>query len=370
MRVALLAAAPFDKQGWGRYARDLIATLEAHGVAITLIASTDAPADSGLPVSAYHRLLPPLVPAPRFTTARHLWAIASVRQAASACDLIHVIAEPYALEAGFGAKPLVVTAHGTYLPLTARHPLLGWRYRHTYRRARILCVSSYTQKRVLESVPGAHTEVIPNGVDVSRFQTLPAPITKRGPLIVSVGQIKRRKGFHLLIRAMPSVHDLYPDAEAVIIGDTSADQDYVASLNAEIQRLNLQGVVRLTGRVSDEQLRAYYAAADIFALPALSSKTQFEGFGLVYLEASAAGLPVIGTRDCGAEDAIREGETGLLIPQDDSAALTAAIDSLLRDPDLRTRMGAAGKVFAASQTWDQVGDRVAAAYQTVIARKK
>jgi phosphatidyl-myo-inositol dimannoside synthase len=92
----------------------------------------------------------------------------------------------------------------------------------------------------------------------------------------------------------------------------------------------------------------------VFVLPARADGDKVEGFGLVLLEAGAAGLPVIGTRDSGTEDAVDDGVTGLLVAQGDSAALAAALTRLLTDAALSARMGAAGRAKAAAQTWDMV----------------
>ncbi|MBN2471593.1 MAG: glycosyltransferase, partial [Anaerolineae bacterium] len=99
-----------------------------------------------------------------------------------------------------------------------------------------------------------------------------------------------------------------------------------------------------------------------FALPAINVDDKFEGFGLVYLEAGAAGLPVIGTLGCGAEEAIVAGETGLLVPQSDAGALAAALGQLLADPALRARLGAAGRERAAAYSWANIAAQVRAAY--------
>jgi glycosyltransferase involved in cell wall biosynthesis len=155
-----------------------------------------------------------------------------------------------------------------------------------------------------------------------------------------------------------------PEAQAVIIGSLTSEPDYVAQVQAAIRDLGLEGAVHLRGHVPEADLRAAYAQADVFALPSLNQGWKFEGYGIVYLEAGAAGLPVIGTRDCGAEDAIEDGVTGLLIPQTGIAeSLPAALLRLLNDADLRARMGAAGLAKATRQSWDWVAAQWVAAYR-------
>jgi len=100
----------------------------------------------------------------------------------------------------------------------------------------------------------------------------------------------------------------------------------------------------------------------VFALPSLTVGEKFEGFGLVFLEASACGLPVIGTTGSGVAEAVLDGETGLLVPQGDVPALAEAITRVLTDDDLRARLGAAGRAYAQTQDWAQVAAHVAALY--------
>jgi phosphatidylinositol alpha-1,6-mannosyltransferase len=293
-----------------------------------------------------------------------LAASPAIQRLTEACDVIHVIAEPYVLAAPIKRR-MVVTAHGTYIPRTTARPIVGALYRPAYRRSTIICVSSFTQRQVMTALPGARTVVIPNGVDATRFQQsspvnpLPA---KHGPIVLSVGQLKARKGFHILAAAMVKVRQAVSNAEAVFIGDTS-DRVYYETLQAQLARDQLTDVVHLLGRVSEAELLDWYQSADVFALPAINAGDKFEGFGLVYLEANAAGLPAIGTLDCGAEDAIRDGETGYLVPQNDVDATADALIKLLRDPSLRIRMGASAKAYAQSQGWDAIARRVLEVYR-------
>src|SRR5258705_1296087 len=97
MRVVMLSATPVNTHGWGRYTRDLIESLAALGLQIELITSVDAARDPQLPLAGYHRLLPPLVPARRFTSMRLLASVPAVQRVTRQADIVHVIAEPYVL---------------------------------------------------------------------------------------------------------------------------------------------------------------------------------------------------------------------------------------------------------------------------------
>lgn len=364
MRVGLLAPELTESHGWGRYTLDLAQALAAQDVSLILVTSSASPNDGGIPHAGYHPILPPLVPARRWLTPRSLLIAPRLAVALRGCDVIHVIAEHYLPTAALiaGKRPLVVTAHGTYLPMSLRRRGVGGLFRWAARRAVILPVSRYTADQVQRALPQAQLCVIPNGVHADRFTMQPAILPeKRGPTVLGVGVNKARKGFHVLLEAMAQVRQAVSDAQTVIIGDTS-DQAYAAELRRLVAAHGLGESAHILGRVPEETLLGWYHAADVFALPALNVGGKFEGFGLAYLEASAAGLPVIGTTGCGAEDAIDDGVTGLLVPQNDPHALAEAITRLLRDPGLRAQFGAAGRVKAQANTWDHVAARVRETY--------
>jgi phosphatidylinositol alpha-1,6-mannosyltransferase len=164
---------------------------------------------------------------------------------------------------------------------------------------------------------------------------------------------------------MAVVRQQIPDAQCVILGSIDMDSDYTRQVQEAIVSLGLQEHVHLPGRVPEPTLLAWYGAADVFVLPSINAGWKFEGYGLVHMEASAAALPVIGTRDCGAEDAIDDGVTGLLVPQtgiDD--ALPQAILSILSDPTHARQMGEAGREKARRETWDHVAQHMIALYES------
>lgn len=367
MKLLVLSTPPVPYHGWGRYTREMLIALSAHGVDITLITSRDAPTDPGLPLADYVRLLPSLIHPVQLNNARILSCAPTIRRFAARADVVHVMAEPYGLAALWQPKPLIVTAHGTYIPRSVARRGLGALYRHVYQHSQIVCVSHYTENQVQIALPKAHTRVIINGVDVARFdQTAPLP-DKFGAsaIILTVGQVKARKGYHIMVEAMIRIHEVLPNVHAVFIGDTS-DTAYCDQLRQQIATNGLGDYVHLLGSVSDEVLRGWYGAADIFALPAMNTGGKFEGFGLVYLEASAAGLPTIGTRGCGAEDAILNGESGLLIDQRDASGMADALLRLLDNRALRVQMGTAGRAFAKKHTWSQIAAQMLDVYREAI----
>jgi glycosyltransferase involved in cell wall biosynthesis len=368
MRIALLAPELSASYGWARYALELAQALGEQGVEVVALTQANSPSvpPRTIGLAGLRPVLPQLVPPQRGFLRRSLAAVPRLRRAASDCDLLHVVAEPYALAAlwSAGNRPLVVTAHGTYVPQTARRRIVGRLYRRAYRRAALIAVSEYTAAQVRAALPGATLTVIRNGVRFDRFQ-VPAPApAKQGPTVLASGGVKRRKGTHALIEALAQVRAQVPDARLVITGRQD-DPMYLAEVQAQIARLGLDRCVQLAGQIPEADLRGWYQHADVFALPSLTIGAKFEGFGLVFLEASACGLPVIGTTGSGVEEAVIDGETGLLVPQDDADALAGAISRLLTDDALRQQMGAAGRRYAQTQDWAAIAARVIALYEQV-----
>jgi phosphatidylinositol alpha-1,6-mannosyltransferase len=367
LRVAFLTPALSSTYGWARYALELARALPDHGVDVIALTQPNAETPADLTLAGLRPVLPHLVPPIRGFMLRSLLAIPRVRRAVSSCDLLHVIAEPYSIlaAAAAGCCPMIVTAHGTYVPHTARRRLVGRLYRRAYARAHLIAVSRYTAARVRDSLPDADLTVIHNGVHVARFQ-IPAPAPdKTGPTILASGGVKMRKGTHLLVEALAQVKKQVPTAQLVVTGRQD-DPDYLAQIQQQIAALGLSASVHLLGQIPELDLLGWYQHADVFALPSLSVGGKFEGFGLVFLEASASGLPVVGTTGSGVEEAVIDGETGVLVPQDDADALAGAITRLLRDDALRAQLGAAGRSYAQTQDWSNIAARVRTVYDQTI----
>lgn len=364
-RIAFLTPEIDPGYGWARYAYDLGRALHGLGIEIVAVTQPGARLSAGGEWLADVRpVLPQLVPQQRGFLPRLVASLPTLRRAVSDCDRLHVIAEPYTPAAALiaGKRPLVVTAHGTYVPQTVRRPLVGSFYRWAYRRARLIAVSRYTAGQVRAALPGVPVTVIHNGVFFDHFQQPAPPPAKIGPTVLASGGVKTRKGTHLLVEALAVVRQTIPAAQLIVTGRQD-EPDYLAQIQAQIERLGLRDCVHLAGKIPEADLLGWYQHADVFALPSLNVGEKFEGFGLVFLEASACGLPVIGTSGSGVEEAIIEGQTGLLVPQNDAPALAEAIIRLLTDSGQRARMGSAGREYAQTQDWSVVAGRVLDIYR-------
>lgn len=196
---------------------------------------------------------------------------------------------------------------------------------------RILCVSEYTRRQMLRFLPALPADrliVVPNTLDPFFGPELNDPVSQTPsarPRILTVGRLSSTdiyKGFDTLIEAMPLIRREYPTARLRLVGKGD-DQSRLAAIASN---LNVAGAVDFLGPLSDEDLRAEYAACDLFALP-----SRKEGFGLVYLEAMTYGKPCIAARAGGAPEVIND-RVGSLVDYGNIPDLAAAVDDLVRSP--------------------------------------
>jgi phosphatidyl-myo-inositol dimannoside synthase len=159
-------------------------------------------------------------------------------------------------------------------------------------------------------------------------------------IVLAVGRFVPRKGHETLVRAWPRVLESHPRALLVMAGQ-GPEISPVARL---ARALGVRDRVLLPGRLDDDHIRGLYALCDVFSLPTGTGPGgQVEGFGLVFVEAGSYGKPVVAGRSGGVEDAVVDGETGILVPPEDPDAVADALLRLLGDPALAARMGAAGR---------------------------
>ncbi len=221
--------------------------------------------------------------------------------------------------------------------------------------AAAIAVSDYTAGLIRAAAKPRRLVVIPNAADGARFRpAIDATALRRrwelgdGPVLLTVGQVSERKAQDTVIRALPRVLAHYPDATYVMAGLPTRQ----AAFGALAAELGVAERVRFAGLVADDELAAIYNLADVFVL--MSRRTaagDVEGYGIVVQEAALCSVPAVVSRDCGLEEAVRDGETGLSAPADDPAATAAAILSLLDNPDRRRAMGRRAREVALAATW-------------------
>ena len=238
----------------------------------------------------------------------------------------------------------------------------------------VLVVSRVWQ-RILAADYGVHPEVVGNGVDVDRYQSADPGLARQlrhraapaGPVVLSVGGIEPRKGTDTLVRALARLRRAaiadggQPPVLAVIGGHSFQDHRwYREKVLAELPGLGLaagRDVVEL-GTVPDQEMAAWYKAADVLAFPSVK-----EGFGLAPLEAMAAGTPVVVSDLPVFEEWLQTGRDALVVPLGDDAALADALGRVLAEPGLAARLRAAGEAVASRHGWAAVAERHQLLYQ-------
>jgi phosphatidylinositol alpha-1,6-mannosyltransferase len=219
------------------------------------------------------------------------------------------------------------------------------------------------------------TLVVPPGVDVARFRP-PAGEDERhatrrrlglpsdAPLVLGVSRLVPRKGFDVLIDAIARLEHRGtpgPGGTGVHLALAGAGRDR-GRLRRRAAGAGLGGRFHLLGRVSDADLAGLYGSADVFAMLCRErwGGLEAEGFGIVFLEAAACATPSVAGRSGGAEDAVVDGVTGFVVAPRDAGAVADALDAVLSDPDLRNRLGAAGRARAEAEfAYDALAARLA-----------
>jgi phosphatidylinositol alpha-mannosyltransferase len=213
-----------------------------------------------------------------------------------------------------------------------------------------IAVSGAARHFISRYFPGEY-RIIPNGVELERFQAAePYEELRDGTLnILFVGRLEERKGLIHLLQAYHRLRKRKVDARLLVVGDGPKRREYK-------RFVGLRGIrdVEFLGRVSDEEKVRYFASADIYCAP----NTGQESFGIVLLEAMAAGVPIVASDIHGFKNVMQRNVQGLLVEPKNARALAAALYTLARNDDLRHDMGEAGRERAPEFSWDRVTERI------------
>ncbi len=256
----------------------------------------------------------------------------------------------------FRPRRLVLTFHGSEILKFTRSPLRRWLAGQLIRRAtRISTLTHYTQELLVAHFPAAAEKIfLTPGALRSDFAVVPPkPASPRKKIVIlTVGRLHPRKGQLLTLQALQTLApDVSSRLEYWVVGGQSKGNYETQLRAAAAEKPDL--AVRFFGNIPDEELSDLYDRADIFAMTSLNLEHSVEGFGLVYLEAAAHGLPVVAHDVGGVSEAVREGVTGLLVPPHRPAQLAAAFEKLIHDEPLRRKLGAAGRDWATRNCWKE-----------------
>ncbi|MFA9429243.1 glycosyltransferase family 4 protein [Egicoccus sp. AB-alg2] len=365
LRVALVS--PYDLEvpgGVQSHVQHLAAALRTRGDEVVVLGpgSTERP-----PVGRSFRVpfngsIAPVAPSPL--------AVRRLREQlrAFAPDAVHVH-EPVVPWAGLAAvradvASVVGTFHAWSADARAYQVARPYGRRILNRLASAIAVSdaaaSYHARAL--GLPVGRFRIVPNGVDVARFAEA-APIAEiidaDRPTLLFVGRLERRKGLEPLIRAFTLLKTQRPDLRLYVVGD-GPERDRCQQLLPA----RLRADVVFLGRVGQEELPRFFASCDLYVSPALGG----ESFGIVLLEAMAAGRPLVASDLPGYRSVARDGVQGRLVPPGEPRALAEAIGTLLDNPALRAAMAAEGRRTAAAHDWPVVAGRLREIYLDVSAR--
>ncbi len=370
MKIALVS--PYDYPypgGVTEHVRSLAEQLMGRGHEVHVIApsSTDPASLPSLPV--VHRI-GRVVPIPtngsvaRITLPLRGYLQVKELLTREAYDIIH-LHEPM-----MPALPLTVLRHSQSINVGTFHafgrtslryfyakPMLHGFFRRLHAR---IAVSGPARDFVARRFPGDY-RIIPNGIDYCRFATprTPLPAYDDEALdVLFVGRLEKRKGLEYLLRAWGLIRDTFPRARLLVVGGGGHRLENYAQYT---ESRGWREVV-FAGYVSPDDLVRYYQTSDVFCAPS----TGQESFGIVLLEAMAAGRPIVASKIPGYAEVVADGREGLLVPPKDPAALAVALTRLLADAELRRAMGARGRQKAADHDWSRIADQVLAVYDETI----
>jgi glycosyltransferase involved in cell wall biosynthesis len=233
-------------------------------------------------------------------------------------------------------------------------------------------ISEYTRDRLAPALaPRTRLAQLSPGVDVDRFtpDADGTPVRRRyglgeAPVVVCVSRLVARKGQDVLVESWPQVLARHPDARLLLVGGGPAEK----ALRRAVADRGLRDSVVLTGAVPFPALPAHYAAGNVFAMPCRTRRggLDVEGLGMVFLEASATGLPVVAGTSGGAPETVQEGVTGHVVEPRSTQAVAGTIADLLDDPARRAAMGAAGRAWV-EQRWSWT--TIAATFADLLAQR-
>jgi len=289
---------------------------------------------------------------------------------------IDIIDVHFAYPDGFAAMllarklrlPFCVTLRGTEVPY-ARSFYRRWQMQWVFKKAaKTICVSRSLADLALGlgADPGK-IKLIPNGINTDIFYPRSRSDSRAGlglsenaKIILSVGGLVKRKGFHRIIQQLPELKNSFSDLQFLIVGGSSVEGDYSRELKSLVNALGLEDVVRFEGLQPPEKLPFYYAAADVFVLA-----TANEGWPNVIVESLACGTPVVATDVGGVKEIIAHDNLGYTVPFDDSEALHAKMKKALEQRWDNQKIAAHG----VQRSWNKVADEVVQTFREILEEK-
>lgn len=358
MKICYLTSNIDPTNGGGRYAADLIRGVKEAGHEVIILKEEN----DGFAGEMILRRGPGL-----------LLSAIKARKYMKNCDIAHALdAYPYGIIAllanVFCRKKLVITAQGTYAVAPLYNLKTNLLARWAYNSAEgIVAISRYTKSELAKRIRNKDIEIINHGINLEKFQNKLMGWNERENFILSVGALKHRKGYHVSIPAFALAKKEMPELKYKIVG-SQKDTNYFTKLKNIVKKYNVESDVEFISGISDDELNTLYERAKTFILTSVNHIHDFEGFGLVFLEAAAAGLPVIGTLGSGIEDAVKDGYNGALVSQGDIEKSSSAIIAIMSDEDKWQNLSENSRTWALDHDSKIVGNKYLSLYKKILAR--
>ncbi|MFC1756647.1 glycosyltransferase family 4 protein [Patescibacteria group bacterium] len=350
MKICFLVPNLDKKAGWGRFSMEIVNRVSERGFDVEIV-KIGKKLGRGVIFSIFKNAL-------------------LVRKKIKNCDIVHCFdGFPYGIIGALSNvginKKLVINGVGTWSVLPLYQKRYQWLLVWAYKRAdRVLCISRFVRDEIKKKVNLGNLEVVNLGVDLNKFNCINSLQKKKEKIILSVGALVSRKGYHVSIPAIAEVKKIYPHIKYCVVGNQS-NLEYFSELKKLVKKYDLVENIEFLNNLSDEELRDLYTISDLFILTSINDGHAFEGFGLVYLEANACGKPVIGTYGCGAEDAIKDGYNGFLVPQNNVVATAEAIIKFFGGQSLQKEMHKNALKWAKNHGWDKTVDGYLSVYKSL-----
>ncbi|MEA3502045.1 MAG: glycosyltransferase [Actinomycetota bacterium] len=345
MKICMIGnARAVHLQRWAKAFRDA-----GHDVDIISIRAASIP---GIPVHTI-AVGPANDPSRSWSFLSYARLAAEARRAVRRCDPdvvhAHFTSTSGVFARASGRHPVVTTAWGSdIVPADGIHQSRTLRFINRWALAgadRITVTSRYMTTWATDLLPGAVVDIVPFGVDTDAFHPRTEPAESSGPSIGLVKSLEPRYGIEHAIRAMPIILNAEPGAQLTIAGEGSLRSD----LETLVEDLGLGGAVEFVGRVEHDSVPHLMRSFDVL----LNTTVVPESFGVVILEGSATGIPVVTSDVGGVREVCVDNRTALLIPPGDVTALATAVVTLAQDQGMRERFGAAGRAFVQEHfEWD------------------
>jgi len=364
--VKILLSCPYDWEAPGGvqvHVRQLAAELRERGHrAIVVAPGSRTSSDEGVRIVGRPMRVPYGGTVAPISFSPGSWRCIRSAMRAFDPDVIHVhepLTPSTSMLAVLAASAPVVATFHAYLERSRLMELAGPVLRRVSRRIDAAIAVSDAAASFVRRVAHVPLEIVPNGVDVRAFAHPGPPIEgfPVGRKVLWVNRLDPQKGFEVMVRAFETLASELEDVRLLVVGD-GRDRVAVRSLPQSVR----SRILRL-GSLPHSELPRYHAAADVFASPAVGQ----ESFGIVLVEAMAAGVPVVATDIPGYREVVRDGVDGLLVPPNDATALASAIRRVLSEPDLASALASAGRTRAETFSWDAVVPRLEAVYDRVLA---